>query len=76
MDRESVEYYRARARHECEAALNATCAKARHAHGELAKAYARRVEIAELDQAPEQSEDDSKPTPGVPAPSPPQMQDT
>jgi hypothetical protein len=55
LDRESVEYYRARARAEREAALNATSAKARQAHGELARAYARLVEVAELEQEPASS---------------------
>jgi hypothetical protein len=47
---ESVEYYRLRERAECEAALNATCARARHAHARMAGAYARLVELHELEQ--------------------------
>ena len=50
MEDESLEYHRERARAECEAALNASCAEARHAHAELARAYERLVEIAELEQ--------------------------
>jgi hypothetical protein len=49
MDRESVEYYRARARDECEAALNASCAEARRSHAELARAYQRLVQIGDLE---------------------------
>jgi len=47
---ESVEYYRLRERNECEAALNATCEQARKAHARLAQAYARLVELHELEQ--------------------------
>jgi hypothetical protein len=47
---ESLEYYRQRARAECEAALNASCAEARHAHAQLAAAYERLAEIAEFEQ--------------------------
>lgn len=50
MKRESVEYYRLRERDECEAALNATCPQARKAHAQLAQAYARLVELHELEQ--------------------------
>ena len=46
---ESVEYYRQRARAECEAALNAACPEARRAHAEMAKAYDHLVEIGELE---------------------------
>ena len=53
MKQESIEYYRRRARAECEAALNATSPKARHAHAELANAYQRLVEVAELEQSGE-----------------------
>jgi hypothetical protein len=45
-----LELYRARARAECEAALNAASAEARHAHAEMALAYERLVEVAELEQ--------------------------
>ena len=47
---ESLEYYRMRARAECEAALNATCPQARHAHAELAKAYQHLADIAEIEE--------------------------
>jgi hypothetical protein len=47
MERE-VEYLRARARAECEAALNAACDQARRAHAQMAKAYALLVELHEL----------------------------
>jgi hypothetical protein len=47
---ESLEYYRQRARAECEAAFNASCATARRAHAELAQAFERLAEIAELEQ--------------------------
>jgi hypothetical protein len=50
MERESVEYYRARAREECEAALNASCGAARHSHGVMARAYQRLVEIRDLER--------------------------
>ena len=50
MKRESVEYYRLREREECEAALNATCDQARRAHAQMATAYARLVELHELEQ--------------------------
>ena len=50
MDDETLEHYRARARAECEAALNATNPKARHAHAEMADAYKHLVEIAELER--------------------------
>jgi hypothetical protein len=50
MERESVDYYRARARTECEAALNASCAAARRAHADMARAYAQLVELHELRQ--------------------------
>ena len=53
MEDESLDYYRERARAECEAALNASSAKARQAHAELAQAYKRLVEIAELEQRAE-----------------------
>jgi hypothetical protein len=52
---ESLSYYRARVRQECEAALNALCPEARRAHAEMAKAYARLVEIAELREVGELS---------------------
>jgi hypothetical protein len=47
---ESVEYYRLRERDECEAALNATCDQARRAHAQMAQAYARLIELHELEQ--------------------------
>lgn len=50
MKHESVEYYRLRERDECEAALNATCERARKAHAQLAEAYARLIELDELEQ--------------------------
>ncbi|MFL6764096.1 MAG: hypothetical protein ACJ8FO_02750 [Sphingomicrobium sp.] len=50
MQRESVEYYRARARDECEAALSASCDAARHSHGEMAKAYQRLAELRDLER--------------------------
>ena len=50
MERESVEYYRARAREECEAALDASCGAARHSHSEMARAYQRLVDIRDLEQ--------------------------
>jgi hypothetical protein len=50
MERDSVDYFRKRARDECEAALNASCKEARHAHAEMASAYARLVELHELKQ--------------------------
>jgi hypothetical protein len=43
-----VQYFRARASAECEAALNAACWQARHAHAEMASAYALLVELYEL----------------------------
>ena len=46
---ESVEYYRQRARAECEAALNATCPEARRAHAAMAEAYERLVEVAKAE---------------------------
>lgn len=49
MEDKSLDYYRERARAECEAALNAECAEARRAHAEMAAAYDRLVEIAELE---------------------------
>jgi predicted anti-sigma-YlaC factor YlaD len=50
MERDSVDYYRARARAECEAALNASCEEARHAHAEMAEAYRLLAELHELRQ--------------------------
>ena len=50
MERDCVDYYRDRARAECEAALNASCAEARHAHAEMAEAYRLLVELHELRQ--------------------------
>lgn len=50
MEPESVEHYRARARAESEAALNASSAEARHVHAQMAEAYERLAEIAELEQ--------------------------
>jgi len=50
LDHETLDYYRERARAECEAALNASCAEARRAHSEMAAAYERVVQIAELEQ--------------------------
>ena len=49
MKHESVEYYRLREREECEAALNATCDQARRAHAQMATAYARLVELGDLE---------------------------
>ena len=40
------DYYRGRARDECEAALSATSAAARRSHSEMARAYQRLVEAA------------------------------
>ena len=51
MKDESLEYYRMRARAECEAALNASCPQARHSHAEMARAYQHLAEIAELEQS-------------------------
>lgn len=48
MENESLDYYRARARNEREAAAGASCDEARHAHEVMADAYARLVELAEL----------------------------
>ena len=45
-----VDYYRARARAECEAALNASCEQARRAHAEMAEAYRLLIELHELRQ--------------------------
>ena len=50
MEGDSVDYYRARASAECEAALNAACEEARRAHAEMASAYALLVELHELRQ--------------------------
>ena len=50
MKQESIHFYRLRERAECEAALNAASAKARHAHAEMANAYKHLAEIAELEQ--------------------------
>ena len=50
MKDESLEYYRQRARAECEAAFNASCPEARHAHAEMAQAYDRLAQIAELER--------------------------
>jgi hypothetical protein len=50
MESDSVDYYRARARAECEAALNAACAQARRAHAEMAEAYRLLIELHELRQ--------------------------
>lgn len=50
MEIESIDYYRARARDEREAATSASCDAARRAHEEMASAYARLVELAELQQ--------------------------
>jgi hypothetical protein len=44
---ESVEYYRQRARAECEAALNASCPEARKAHAKMAQAYDHLVAMTE-----------------------------
>jgi hypothetical protein len=44
------DYYRARARAECEAAFNATSATARGAHARLARAYQLRAEVQELER--------------------------
>jgi hypothetical protein len=51
MERDSIDYFRRRARDECEAALNASCEAARHAHAQMASAYARLVQLHELEQA-------------------------
>lgn len=53
MKQESVEYYRQRARAECEAALNATCGVARKAHAEMAQAYERLVQLGEMEASGE-----------------------
>jgi hypothetical protein len=50
MERDSVDYFRRRARDEAEAALNAACEAARHAHAQMAGAYARLVQLHELEQ--------------------------
>ena len=50
MERDSDDYYRARARTECEAALNASCKEARRAHAEMAEAYRLLIELHELRQ--------------------------
>jgi len=50
LERESIEYYRARARDERAAALNASCEEARLAHEEMASAYERLVELHELQE--------------------------
>jgi cytochrome P450 len=50
MERDSVDYFRKRARDECEAALNAACEEARRAHTQMASAYARLVQLHELRQ--------------------------
>jgi hypothetical protein len=50
MESDSVDYYRERARAECEAALNASCKQARRAHAEMAEAYRLLVELHELRQ--------------------------
>jgi hypothetical protein len=50
LERESVEYYRARLRNERKAARHATCEKAREAHEQMASAYEHLVEIAELEE--------------------------
>jgi hypothetical protein len=50
---ESVDYYRARARDERKAARNAACDEARQAHSEMAEAYSRLVDLAELEEAGE-----------------------
>ena len=44
------DYYRGRARDECEAALSATSAAARRSHSEMARAYQRLVELDELER--------------------------
>ena len=53
MKQETIEYLRGRVQAEREAALNATCEEARAAHQRMADAYARRVEIEELNAAGE-----------------------
>jgi hypothetical protein len=50
MERDSIDYFRRRARDECEAALNAACEEARHAHAQMAGAYTRLVQLHELEQ--------------------------
>ena len=50
MKQQSVEYYRQRARAECEAALNASSPQARKAHAELAQAYEHLLAIAEAEE--------------------------
>jgi len=50
MKRESADYFRARERDERKAARNAACDKARRAHDQMANAYARLVELDELEQ--------------------------
>jgi hypothetical protein len=44
------DYYRARARFECEAAFNATSAAARRTHATMARAYQILVELQELER--------------------------
>ncbi len=50
MENDRVGYYRARASAECEAALSASCAEARHAHAGMAEAYEHLAQIAELER--------------------------
>ena len=50
MERESLDYYRARARDERKAALNAAGEQARTAHEQMAEAYEQLVELAELEE--------------------------
>jgi hypothetical protein len=50
LKRESVDYFRARERDERKAARNAACHEARRAHDQMANAYARLVEIHDLEQ--------------------------
>jgi hypothetical protein len=50
LERESLDYYRARARDEREAALNASGEQARTAHEQMADAYEQLVELAELEE--------------------------
>jgi len=48
MKQDDIGYYRCRERAEREAVRNAVCAKARWAHQQMAAAYARLVEIEQL----------------------------
>jgi hypothetical protein len=51
MKQETIEYLRGRVQAERAAVLNAACEEARAAHQQMAEAYARRLEIEELNAA-------------------------